>query len=93
MSKQVLYSLFFAGVLLFSILEIAHPRFTQSRDCAHVLRNLEIAHKCYAIPRLPAQSQDSENAQRNLEIAQIPRLRKFPDCAEQIYEKNRNHIG
>ena len=40
---------------------------TQSRDCTHALRNLEIAHTCYAIPRLPAQSRDSENAQ-------IPRL-------------------
>ena len=50
-------------------LEIAHPRFTQSQDCAHVLRNLEIVHKCYATPRLPAQSRDSENEQRNLEIA------------------------
>ena len=40
------------------------------------LRNLEIAHiLCYAIPRLPAQSRDSENAQHNLEIAQILRLR------------------
>ena len=47
-------------------LEIAHT-------CG--LRNLEIAHTCYAIPRLPMQSRDSKNAQRNLEIAQIPRLR------------------
>ena len=38
---------------------------TQSRDCVRVLRNLEIG----------MQSQDSENAQRNLEIAQILRLR------------------
>ena len=56
-------------------LEIAHMWFMQSRDCAHTLRNLEIAHMCYAIPRLPAQSRDSKNVQRNLEIAQIPRLR------------------
>ena len=65
-------------------LEIAHTCYaisrlricvTQSRDCAYVLRNLEIAHACYAIPRLPAQSRDSENSQRNLEIAQILRLR------------------
>ena len=48
--------------------------FTLSRDCAHVLYNFKIAHTCYAIQRLPAQSQDSVTAQRNLEIAQIPRL-------------------
>ena len=36
--------------------------------------NLEIVHTCYVTSRLPAQSQDSENAQRNLEIAQILRL-------------------
>ena len=40
--------------------------------------DLEIAHMCYTIPRLPAQSRDSENAQCNLEIAHtcyaIPRL-------------------
>ena len=66
-------------------------RVTQSPDCAHVLRNLQIAHMCYAISRLRTcvtqspdclrnleirtQSRDSENAQRNLEIAQILRLR------------------
>jgi len=38
----------------------------RSRDCALVLRNLEIG----------AQFSDSKNAQRNLEIAQIPRLRR-----------------
>ena len=38
---------------------------TRSRDCARVLCNLEIG----------TQSQDSENAQRNLEMAQILRLR------------------
>ena len=37
----------------------------QSRDCASIVRNLEIR----------TQSRDSENAQRNLEIAQILRLR------------------
>ena len=37
--------------------------------------DLEIAHTCYANPRLPAQSQDSKNAQRNIEITQILRLR------------------
>ena len=37
----------------------------QSRDCATTVRNLEIG----------TQSRDSENAQHNLEIAQIPRLR------------------
>ena len=37
----------------------------QSRDCVSALRNLEIG----------TQFQDSENAQRNLEIAQIPKLR------------------
>ena len=56
-------------------LEIAHMWFTQSRDCAQALRNHEIAHTCYTIPRLPAQSRDSKNAQRDLKIAQIPRLR------------------
>ena len=55
--------------------EIAHMWFTQSRDCAQALCNHEIAHTCYTIPRLPAQSRDSENAQRDLKIAQIPRLR------------------
>ena len=66
-------------------------RVTQSPDCAHILRNLQIAHMCYAISRLRTcvtqspdclrnleirtQSRDSENAQRNLEIAQILRLR------------------
>ena len=56
-------------------LKIAHMCFTQSRDCANVLRNLEIVHTCYTIPTLPAQSRDSKNVQRNLKIAQIPRLR------------------
>ena len=37
----------------------------RSRDCVNPLRNLEIG----------AQFSDSKNAQRNLEIAQIPRLR------------------
>ena len=49
-------------------------------DCAHVLCNLQIAHMCYAISRLPAQSRDSESAQRNLEIAQILRLRGTYIC-------------
>ena len=61
-----------SGVQSHAELKIAHMWFTQSRDCAHALCNLEIAHTCYAIPRLPAQSRDSENAQRNLEIVQIP---------------------
>ena len=34
----------------------------------------------YAILKLPAQSRDSENAQRNLEITQIPRLRRTYTC-------------
>ena len=39
----------------------------ESRDCAILsLRNLEIG----------TQFRDSENAQRNLEIAQIPKLRR-----------------
>ena len=38
----------------------------QSSDCAAILRNLEIG----------TQFRDSENAQRNLEIAQIPKLRR-----------------
>ena len=48
------------------------------RDCALELRNLEIAQVYCTISRshnYSAQSRDSENAQRNLEIAQIPRLR------------------
>ena len=45
-------------------LEIAQCS-AQSRDCASIVRNLEIR----------TQSRDSENAQRNLEIAQILRLR------------------
>ena len=44
-----------------------------SRLCT-MLRNFQIAHTCYAIFRLPVQSWDSENVQRNLEIAQILRL-------------------
>ena len=52
-------------------------------EIAHTcLRNLQIAHTCYAISRLCTrvmQSQDSENAQHNLEIVQIPRLsRTYP---------------
>ena len=39
------------------------------------LRNLEIAQTYCAISRLSAQFPDSKNAQRNLEIAQIPKLR------------------
>ena len=42
--------------------------------------DLEIAYTCYVIPRLPAQSRDSENAQRNLEIAQILRLHGTYTC-------------
>ena len=57
-----------SGVQSHGDLEIAHMCFTQSRDCAYVLCNLEMALTCYAIPRLPVQSWDSENAQ-------IPRLR------------------
>ena len=63
-----------SGVQAHTILRL-HAWFTHSRDCAHVLRNLKITHTCYAIPRLPAHSRDSEYAQHNLEIAQIPRLR------------------
>ena len=40
-----------------------------------MLRNLQIAHVCYAISRLPVQSWDPENAQYNLEIVQILRIR------------------
>ena len=42
-----------------------HTIVAQSRDHATIVRNLNIG----------TQSQDSENAQCNLEIAQIPRLR------------------
>ena len=61
----------------------AHARWGK-RDCALYLRNLEIA-QCSAQSRdyasivrnleIRTQSRDSENAQRNLEIAQILRLR------------------
>ena len=51
-----------------------------AQDCANVLCNSEIAQTYCALSRLAvhnlkigAQFQDSENAQRNLEIAQIPR--------------------
>ena len=48
-------------------------------DCACKLRDLEIAHVCYAISRL----------ERNLRILRmrnaISRLRKFSDCAEHIH--------
>ena len=66
-------------------LQIAHTRYaisrlrtsvTQSRDC---LRNLGILRMCNAISRLRTSvtlSRDSENAQRNLKIAQILRLRR-----------------
>ena len=58
-------------------------RVTQSPDCAHVLRNLQIA--C-AISRL----------ERNLGILRmrnaISRLRKFSDCAEHIYS-NKTHAN
>ena len=43
--------------------------------------DLEIAYTCYVIPRLPAQSWDSENAQRNLEIVQNLRLHGTYTCA------------
>ena len=53
-----------------------------SRDCAPVPRDLEIAHWCardYVIRvhnlEIGTQFRDSKNAQRNLEIAQIPKLR------------------
>ena len=53
-------------------LKIAHT------DCTHMLYNFQIVHTCYTISRvisrLPVQSRDSENAQHNLEIAQILRL-------------------
>ena len=45
--------------------EFAHNAVAQSRDCAALLRNLEIG----------TQFEDSENALRNLEIAHIPKLR------------------
>ena len=56
-----------------AIKDVFHPA---SNTVDHLLSgvytdawNLEIAHTCYAIPRLPAQSRDSENAQHNLKIA------------------------
>ena len=42
--------------------------------------DLGIEHTCYAISRLPAQSRDSENVQRNLEFVQILRLRRTHTC-------------
>ena len=62
-------------------LEIVHSWFMQSQGCTHVLCNLEIAHTCYAISRLPVQSNLRIPRMRNA----ISRLRKFPDCAEHIY--------
>ena len=62
-----------SGVQAHAILRL-RTRVTQSPDCAHVLPNLEIVQTCYTISRLPVQSRDSENAQRNLEIAQILRF-------------------
>ena len=67
----------------------------QSRHCASVLRNLDIVQVYCAISRshnYSAQSRDSENAQHNLEIAQIPRLRgtydnvymKIANCTVQL---------
>ena len=44
----------------------------QSRDCINILHRSKIAQMYLEIG---TQFQDSENAQRNLEIAQIPRLR------------------
>ena len=67
-SLKVLNSLLL--VSLDALTPLAHyvrklrKRTAQSRDCASVLRNLEIG----------AQFPDSKNAQRNLEIAQIPKL-------------------
>ena len=49
-------------------------------DCACKICDLKIVHLCYAISKLAAQSQDSENAQRNLEIAQILRLHGTYAC-------------
>ena len=52
------------------------------------LRNLEIAHTCYAISRLRTHVMQSRDCLRNLGIPRmcnaISRLRKFPDCAEHI---------
>ena len=63
----------------------------QSRDCTHVLCNLEIAHTCYAISRLRTRVTQSRDCLRNLGILRmrnaISRLRKFPDCAEHIHYK------
>ena len=59
---------------------------TQSRYCvahsqnpviAHTLCNLQIAHVCYAISRLPAQSWDFVNAQCNLETVQDIYMERF----------------
>ena len=51
-----------------------------------VLRNLQIAHMCYAISRLCTRITQSRDCQRNLGILRmrnaISRLRKFSDCAE-----------
>jgi len=55
----------------------------QSWDCANVLRNPKIAQTSCAVSRLAVQSRDwhaildSENAQRSLEIDQIPRLHNY----------------
>ena len=67
----------------------AHARRVKDWDRTSVLRNLEIAQVYCAILRsrnYSAQSRDSENAQRNLEIAQILRLRRtYPFKVVYIY--------
>ena len=77
---------------------ILRKRGSRNLEIVHVLQNLEIVHTCYAIPRLPAQSRHSENVQRNLEIAQIPRLRGTliqclafgsTECGAQLHKRGR----
>ena len=69
-------------------------RVTQSPDCAQVLHNLGILRMRNAISRLctsVTQSRDSENAQRNLQIVQILRLRGtfIPAATEKLEKRDR----
>ena len=52
-----------SGVQSHADLEVAHMWFTQSRDCAHVLRNPEIAYAISGFQECATQSRDCANSQ------------------------------